>query len=680
MRRTLSKPSKPDTKSNILSKPSGKLNLQYLKTLDLIKFPISKFEIRPVKDTTRGKQEEGLKKIVNVFNEMVKRYRKLPADESFSRVISALRKLDQLEQALELFNLIKASANPKFKEQIVGAYSYTAIVQIFQQQIKQANDSSDKLAILANTEKLWEEYRTKKYKLDGHILTAMMGIHASINHYQQAVDLFLAYRGSADLHMYRQYIISLIKMDRLEIAREELDNMKKQYIEKENKRPKDPEAMHSVYDTLITQYFSYKKNQTQAIQVFEEASRSGFYANNQLQKMDNLIKLDFHWGKNYKEGGLPLTVAKVAFLYFMQQVAQQELHVPAKIITGGHIATQAKLKEEFPDYLQTEYDVRVKWDENPKISEFEIPYNEIRKILFIKDGIDYFNKGNYGEAENCYKNLIALEPKHSWSYVQLGWVLHRTERFDEAIAEYERAIALVNSGNVPNQSGFLSEVYRKIGWAYDRKHRCTGAQEDLDKAFKYYEQAIGLNEKNIETYNNWGIGLARIKLFSEAMEKFAIVRDKNIQHDEVCIQLGNCYKQVEKYENAEECYQEAIRRSEKYDEGNSAAWAYQELGDLYYRQYKNNLSNEDFFKHARDAFNICLNLQPTRDQAHQGLAKLYELNGDKEKPKKHHEESDNLLPQIGYSIQHTIMPPPEGSQSPSSSDDDKYYKMMGPRR
>lgn len=687
----------------------GELDLPFLKQFDLAKFTLSNDVIPKAKDNIRDRKEVELRKVINKFNEMIS-HQQLPADLSLSRVIAVLRKLGKIAQALELFTLLNEKTNTKYKDKIIGAYTLTAILEIYRNQIK-TKDSDETKAIVSKAEQLWELCKAKNY-IDGYILTDMMCIYASIDQHKQALDLFSTYRKFVDLPMYSQYILDLIKTNNLKLAHQELESMKEQYKNAKTKNPQDEDAMYCVYNTFIIKYFDNLQNTAQALQIFEDAIKFGMYQNNQLQIKDNKVQLDFHLSKNYKEkeGGLPLVVAKVAFLYFMREVTQQEIHISAEIVTGGHIEQQSKIKKEFPDYLYKEYGIEIKWHDNPRVLAFTIPYTEIRKIRFINDIFSYldsqkehfgnehtfkelqrhyradlrrdnerrinkyfsekptipkefeekmlslanaamtsYEKRKYGQAKNHYGELIKLIPNNPWPHTQLGWVLHRTGHYDAAITEYQTAIDFMQKNTDGNQSELLSETYRKMGWAYDRKYSNSKPGPDIENnlqiAFTYYQKALDANSKNIEVYNNWGQGLARLKNFKEAIKKFKIVKDKNPQHDEACVHLGNCYKRYADFEQAKEYYQQAITRSEVYDERKkSAAWAYCELGDLYSRQFKNDLSNQSFFELARNAFENSAKLQPTRDQAYYGLGDLYKLKGDTQKSNKYFDKARQWMP------------------------------------
>jgi len=51
-------------------------------------------------------------------------------------------------------------------------------------------------------------------------------------------------------------------------------------------------------------------------------------------------------------------------------------------------------------------------------------------------------RGDDEQEEKILKALIALDPNRSWSHGNYGWFLLERERYDEAIAQFEKAVAL----------------------------------------------------------------------------------------------------------------------------------------------------------------------------------------------------------------------------------------------
>jgi tetratricopeptide (TPR) repeat protein len=67
-------------------------------------------------------------------------------------------------------------------------------------------------------------------------------------------------------------------------------------------------------------------------------------------------------------------------------------------------------------------------------------------------------RGDDTERERILKTLIAIDPKRPWPHGNYGWFLLERERYDEAIAEFEKAVAL---GPYPNVEDGLERARRQ---------------------------------------------------------------------------------------------------------------------------------------------------------------------------------------------------------------------------
>jgi tetratricopeptide (TPR) repeat protein len=67
-------------------------------------------------------------------------------------------------------------------------------------------------------------------------------------------------------------------------------------------------------------------------------------------------------------------------------------------------------------------------------------------------------RGDDTERERILKTLIAIDPKRPWPHGNYGWFLLERERYDEAIAEFEKAVTL---GPYPNAEDGLERARRQ---------------------------------------------------------------------------------------------------------------------------------------------------------------------------------------------------------------------------
>jgi tetratricopeptide (TPR) repeat protein len=97
--------------------------------------------------------------------------------------------------------------------------------------------------------------------------------------------------------------------------------------------------------------------------------------------------------------------------------------------------------------------------------------------------------GKYDDAIADYDKAIALDPNYATAYSNRGIVYHKQSEFDRAIADFTKAIALN-----PKDAA----AYNNRGNAYKNK-------DDLDRAVADYDKAIKLNPKLALAYYNRGL-------------------------------------------------------------------------------------------------------------------------------------------------------------------------------
>ncbi|HEY7428116.1 MAG TPA: tetratricopeptide repeat protein, partial [Gemmataceae bacterium] len=110
-------------------------------------------------------------------------------------------------------------------------------------------------------------------------------------------------------------------------------------------------------------------------------------------------------------------------------------------------------------------------------------YNNLGLTLRAKHDLD--------GAITCYKAALALDPKFAGAYDNLGLVLHDKHDLDGAITCHKIAITL---------NPKLAQAHNNLGFALHDKH-------DLDGAIPYYKTAIALNPKYAMPHYNLGNAL-----------------------------------------------------------------------------------------------------------------------------------------------------------------------------
>ncbi len=152
--------------------------------------------------------------------------------------------------------------------------------------------------------------------------------------------------------------------------------------------------------------------------------------------------------------------------------------------------------------------------------------NEARRKL----GLFYHNRGKYNDALEQLNYSIKLSPYRARNYDNRGRTLDALARFDEAAADYKRAIEL----DPMNQ---LFSFYG-LGMSYHRKGDDAGAMEIFNRAVNIYKE---VNFKEV-----WHFRANQLKP----------------QVSLIYVTIGDIYISIKDYANAAKAYENAAR----YDE------------------------------------------------------------------------------------------------------------------
>jgi pentatricopeptide repeat protein len=254
--------------------------------------------------------------------------------------------------------------------------------------------------------------------------------------------------------------------------------------------------------------------------------------------------------------------------------------------------------------------------------------------------LEYYQNGQYDDAENLAKSITQQFPKHQFSWTILGAVLKQTGRIkeslfakhkavelepldaqahynlgitlqelgrlDEAEASYTKAIALKNHfaiahynlGITLKELGRLNEAEVSYAQAIALKPDYAEAYSNLgnslqelgrlEEAEANYRQAIALKPDYIEAYSNLGITLKELGRLDEAEASYkqaiALKPDFSGAHNN----LGNTLQELGRLDEAEASYRQAIALKPDY------ANAHYNLGVLLFESTKYNLAAEQF--------------------------------------------------------------------------------------
>lgn len=170
---------------------------------------------------------------------------------------------------------------------------------------------------------------------------------------------------------------------------------------------------------------------------------------------------------------------------------------------------------------------------------------------YYKEGNKYMEKANYEEALVAFQQAIGKNPERAEYYIASGFALIGTERFEEALNQFDK-------GHSDKENQVVREnnkaLYRGKGIALIRLGRYQDALENFEKglAIKEYK---ALNS-DIKKY----MALTQIKLgsYEEAIKIYEEMMKEEKPTSDSYYRLARAYRGVSDFEKAIQSYEAAI--------------------------------------------------------------------------------------------------------------------------
>ena len=211
-----------------------------------------------------------------------------------------------------------------------------------------------------------------------------------------------------------------------------------------------------------------------------------------------------------------------------------------------------------------------------------------------------------------YKAQLAADGRQVTIRLKLGKLYLQIEAYTEAINEYQHVLTVLEVNDVPKSAANthdpdISAAYHGLGLAY------TGL-EKFDDAIAAYQRAIASAPDSAYTHAALGSAYVNTHRYAEALEAYKIAvaldsDDKMIHH-----QLGNVYSKRGEHAAAIRHQRQAIALAPKFGA------AHYQLGLLY--------AHEKRWEDAISAYRTAYQHDPTLVEALYNLAQAYRRTGD----------------------------------------------------
>jgi len=193
----------------------------------------------------------------------------------------------------------------------------------------------------------------------------------------------------------------------------------------------------------------------------------------------------------------------------------------------------------------------------------------------------YYKQGRVAEATDAALQALQIEPDLGVAHYNLGNIYAGQGKFDLAKQYFERAMA----------------IYPNFADARSNYGQLIAERGDLETGIRYFRQAIALNPSITRAHLNLGVALAKEGRLEEAIQPLQRAVELNPGAPEASYYLGSVYAAQNRYAD------------------------------------------------AAAAFDHALQIRPDFVPAHQSLAQLSLLQGNKEKAMEHYQEARRLTQQ-----------------------------------
>jgi predicted O-linked N-acetylglucosamine transferase (SPINDLY family) len=195
---------------------------------------------------------------------------------------------------------------------------------------------------------------------------------------------------------------------------------------------------------------------------------------------------------------------------------------------------------------------------------------------FFHLGLGLRNLARTEEAIASYEKALAIQPDYAEAYNNRGAVLQEVCRYEEALVSYDRALAIEPSysGALNNRGVALHELRRYDGAlisfdkalavdpafaeALSNRGNALKERKDYEGALASYDKTLAIKADNAKACNNRGLILHALKRYEEALASYDKAMALTFENAEILNNRGNTLKELGRYNEALSSYDQAV--------------------------------------------------------------------------------------------------------------------------
>lgn len=144
-------------------------------------------------------------------------------------------------------------------------------------------------------------------------------------------------------------------------------------------------------------------------------------------------------------------------------------------------------------------------------------------------------------ADRQYKTAldkVKVNPTSADSHVALGWALFQKGQYNDALAEYQKALSL-------DDKNFMANL--NLGLAYRQVNK-------NDLAVSTFQKTVALAPKSFEAHYYLGLSYQQVSKLQDSLDELNLAYKLNPGSTDVIYDIGQCYEKMGKLDDAKKQY------------------------------------------------------------------------------------------------------------------------------